>query len=240
MNIKAFLFLAAFVFAGKLCSQTPPPEAPASPDDSPLITKIGRAGKSMEVAVWPLEGIAGRPLLIAAHGNGGSGPGEIKAWMQLAKTNQFTLVCPTFLSSVHSKFLPDDQRSFPEVLDWMKDHLKYDQDNVFMTGFSGGGYPTWYLATGYPKVFKGLFLQSGNFVGANHLLDLRRWKNKPIRLVWGSKDIPRVIQQNKDALSVLETEQCKEFSFEVIANVGHESHPSLVSAWILETSLKAK
>jgi dipeptidyl aminopeptidase/acylaminoacyl peptidase len=158
--------------------------------DSPVFTvKIGDRATANEMSVWPQGGVPDQPLLIAAHGNGGSGPKEINGWLRIAKEHHFTIVCPSFLSSVNSGHLSEDDPYFKECIKWIKDNLKYSSDNVFMTGFSGGGYPTWGLATKYPDFFHGLIFQSGNFPGGYYPPTLSRWFNKPIKLIWGSQDM---------------------------------------------------
>jgi hypothetical protein len=75
-------------------------DKPAPLADSPVFTvKIEGKETANEMCVWPEGGLSDRPLLIAAHGNGGSGPKEIKGWLRIAKEHRFTIVCPSFHSS---------------------------------------------------------------------------------------------------------------------------------------------
>jgi poly(3-hydroxybutyrate) depolymerase len=184
------------------------------------------------MAVWPPGGMMGRPLLIAAHGNGGSGPKEIKGWMEMAQQHRFTIVCPTFLSSVNAIHLAEDQPYFEACLHWIGDHLQYDKANVYMTGFSGGGFPTWYLATQRPDFFHGIFLQSGNFCGDYFGLDLDKWYNKPIKIIWGSQDKPDIPIQASQAVDALKAADCKKFTTEVVQGGHHQPHHDLVISWM--------
>ena len=201
--------------------------------DGVLIVHIGERKTVNEMAVSPQGGIADRPLLIAAHGGGGSGPQEIEGWLDLAKKHNFTVVCPTFLSGMtHSMYIPMDVPYFKDCLHWIENNLQYDKSNVYMTGFSGGGFPVWYLATTRPDFFKGLFLQSGNFAGQYYGLDIDRWYDKPIKLIWGSEDLPDIPVQNQQAIDLLKSEHCKNYSSEVIPGGHHEEHPDLFVAWM--------
>src|ERR1700723_2344323 len=101
-----------------------------------LIVNIGERKTVNEMAVYPPGGIADRPLLMMAHGNGGAGPHEIGGWLDLAKKKNFTIVCPTFLSAVHSMHIPEDVPYFKDCLHWIEDNLQYDKDNVYMSGVS--------------------------------------------------------------------------------------------------------
>ncbi len=118
-----------------------------------FIVTIGERKAVNEMAIYPQGGIANRPLLMMAHGNGGSGPKEIEAWLDLAKQHNFTIVCPTFLSSVQSMHVPEDVPYFKDCVKWIEDNLQYDKNNVYMTGFSGGGFAVWHLATMRPDFF---------------------------------------------------------------------------------------
>lgn len=204
------------------------------PDGVEIVT-VGQRRAINEMAVYPPKGIPSRPLLLAAHGNGGSGPKEITGWLAWAKQHDFTIICPTFLSAVHSMYVPEDLPYFQECLRWVEANLQFDRSNAFMTGFSGGGYAVWYLATTRPDFFKGLFLQSGNFAGTEYFgldTNLPKWSCKPIHLVWGSEDSPTVIAQNKQAMTLLRARHLSDFTTEVIQGAHHEPHHNLVVNWM--------
>jgi pimeloyl-ACP methyl ester carboxylesterase len=102
-----------------------------------------------------------------------------------------------------------------------------------MTGFSGGGFAVWYLATTRPDFFKGLFLQSGNFAGDQYFdLNLSGWADKPIHLVWGTDDLPSIMEQNKQAVDLLQSEHFTHFSTEIIPGAHHQPHHDLVVTWM--------
>jgi pimeloyl-ACP methyl ester carboxylesterase len=216
-----------------------PPDTTAStpgsslPADTAMQTlKIGDRTTANEMSVWPPTGIPDRPLLIAAHGNGGAGPREIKGWLKIARDCNFTIVCPSFLSSVNDGHLGDDEPYFNDCIKWIKDNLQYSHDNVFMVGFSGGGFPTWYLATKHPDFFRGLAFQSGNFAGGYYNLDLDKWFNRPIKLIWGSQDLADIPIQNQNAVDALKSADCKNYTTEIVPGGHHQEHPDLVVAWM--------
>jgi len=202
------------------------------PNGVAIIT-IGDRRSVNEMAVYPANGIADRPLLVAAHGNGGSGPAEIKGWLDLAKQHNFTIVCPTFLSAVSSIHVPEDVPYFKDCLHWMENNLQYDKSNVYMTGFSGGGFAVWYLGATRPDFFRGLFLQSGNFAGDQYYdFNTSGWADKPIHVIYGSEDSPTVMAQNKQVVDLLQSKGFNNFSVEVIPGAHHEPHHDLVVKWM--------
>ena len=201
------------------------------PDGVAIVT-LGECKTVNEMAVYPGGGIPNRPLLVMAHGNGGSGPSEVAGWMDLAQQHNFTIVCPTFLSAVHVMHVPEDVPYFADCLRWIEHNLQYDKTNAYMSGASGGGFAVWYLGTTRPDFFKGLFLQSGNFAGDYFGLNLSRWQEKPIKLMWGSQDLPDIPIQNQQAVALLKSEDCKNYSVEVVPGGRHEEHPNRVVAWM--------
>ncbi len=207
-----------------------------TPDAQLAGVAVGTRAENNLMAVWPQGGIAGRPLLIAAHGHGGSGPGEIRGWLELARSHRFTIVCPTFESAVNTSFLPDDEPYFADCLRWIETNLQYDKANVFMTGFSGGGFATWYLATKRPDFFRGLFFQSCNFAGNYYGLDLGHWFDRPMKLIWGSADMPNIAPQNQNAIDALKAADCKSYTTEILAGGHHQEHQDMVVDW-MEKSL---
>ncbi len=101
-----------------------------------------------------------------------------------------------------------------------------------MSGVSGGGFAVWYLGTTRPDFFKGLFLQSGNFAGPHYDLDVSNWRDKPIKLIWGTQDLPDIPVQNQLAVDLLNSAHCRNFSTEVIPGGRHGEHPDLVVGWM--------
>ncbi len=196
------------------------------------IVTIGEKRNVNEMAVYPSSGIADRPLLMMAHGNGGSGPKEINGWVELAKQHHFTIACPTFLSSASSMYITEDAPYFKDCLQWIEHNLQYDKNNVYMSGVSGGGFAVWYLGTTRPDFFKGLFLQSANFAGQYYDLDISKWSEKPIKLIWGSHDSSDIAAQNLQAIDLLKSNHCVDYSTEVISGGRHGEHPDLVIAWM--------
>ena len=215
---------------------TPPPGPTAGSGDLPadsMTATVAIEDRNDYMKVWPPTGISGRPLLIAAHGNGGTGEGEIARWRETARQHHFTIVCSTFpCSTGYLNQINADASYFKKALRWIADNLQYDKDNAFMCGFSGGGFPTWYFATKYPEIFRGLFFQSANFYGGFPDFDLSKWYRKPIKMIWGTQDRPDIPTQNQQALDALKQAGCKNYTSEVVQGGKHEEHPDLVAAWM--------
>jgi len=229
LSLVAFQLIASFIISSLAVANN---DQARVLSDGVAIVSIGEPRVVNEMAVYPPGGIANRPLLIMAHGSGGSGPGEINGWVRLSEQYNFTIVCPTFLSAVHSMYIPDDIAYFQECLTWIEAHVRYDKSNVYMSGMSGGGFAVWYLGTSRPDFIRGLFLQSSDFAGQYYGLDLSGWRDKPIRIVWGSNDLPNIPQENDQAIDALRSAGCRQYSSQVILGATHQEHPDLVVDWL--------
>ena len=109
-----------------------------------------------------------------------------------------------------------------------------------MTGFSGGGYALWYIATTRPDFVHGLFSQSCNFSGNAYDLDLSRWFDRPIEVIWGSREVPDIAPSGQMALDLLKAAGCKNVAHIVVDNAGHQEHPDLVVKWMEDSAAANK
>jgi pimeloyl-ACP methyl ester carboxylesterase len=189
----------------------------------PLRVKIWDEG---QVFVWPPTGIPGRPLIVSFHGSGWSGDKEMGGWIGLARQHNFTIVCPDYVTT--ATVIQGEKGYLDDIITWIKGNLQYDQANVYVTGFSAGGLFVWWNGSEHPDFFHGLFLQSANFYGA----DISRWYNRPIKVIWGSNDIPHVIAQNEQAAAMLHESHCKTWTTEIIQGAHHQPHHDMVVAWM--------
>jgi len=95
------------------------------------------------------------PLVIMLHGRTGSGKGAAGAyygWKQLADKEDFVAVFPTALGKPTSwqgawRGKPTEDSIFlSDVIDLMLEELRIDEDRVFMTGHSSGGFMSFSFA----------------------------------------------------------------------------------------------
>jgi len=61
---------------------------------------------------------------------------------------------------------------------------------------------------------------------------LAGWADKPIGICWGPDDLPSIIGQNQQAVSLLRSQNFSHFSVTVIPGGRHEPHRDLVMKWM--------
>jgi predicted peptidase len=127
------------------------------------------------------------PLILFLHGSEerGDNPGLVKEYgipAMLDNRRDFPFI-------VVSPQCPPDKRWSPE---WIKKILaeveagfRVDENRVYLTGFSMGGYGTWDTAVAYPELFAAIAPVSG---GGDEL-KASRLKDMPIWAFHGAKDV---------------------------------------------------
>ncbi len=205
----------------------------ATPGLQTYATKVKAANKF--AVVIPASYKAGKPmpLVVSAHGNGGSGEGEANAWSGLPDKYNFILVCPSYYSSVaiSAQSAADDNEMLKEVMKRVFASLNIDRTRVLHTGFSGGSLATWYVAAQHDDWFTALCLRSGNFYSEPEI-SLSRWRTRPIYVMWGTEDMAGIPDQGAHMLDFLQkTMDNKTVKHEIIPGGHHEGHPDLVAQW---------
>jgi predicted esterase len=103
-----------------------------------------------------------------------------------------------------------------------------DRANVMITGFSGGGFPTYWVGLRHPDVFSVVAARSSNFNRPN----LDGWyspeaKRTPILIYHGENDPGAIVRQSRDAVEYLRSRGFANVQARVIPGGGHERHPEV-------------
>ena len=128
------------------------------------------------------------PLVVALHGMGGDENSYFAFYdngivKREAEAHGFLVVCPKGRGSA-SMYTGDAERDVLDVIAAMKRDYKIDEDRVYLTGHSMGGYGTWALATRYPAMFAAIAPISG---GGNPAA-LKAITHVPEIVIHGDKD----------------------------------------------------
>ena len=188
------------------------------------------------------------PLVISSHGRGGRGAGEMGAWQALANRYGFLVACPDMVTATHD--LPqkstldpsqEDDEVVMEIFETVCSKFRVNRRAVMVTGFSGGGNPSYHSGLRHPDVFTHICTRGGNWAPQHLPRDDRALEagkeSLQIYVFWGEKDHPLIIGEPKgtgqayQALKALREAGYKNFKEEEIPAMGHSSRPDLAATW---------
>ena len=100
------------------------------------------------------------PLVVALHGMGGDENSFFVAYdngviRRIAETRGYLVACPKGRQSA-SMYMGPAETDVMDVLAEIKREYSIDEDRVFLTGHSMGGYGTWSVAANHPGEFAAL------------------------------------------------------------------------------------
>lgn len=182
------------------------------------------------------------PLMIFLHGSGESGTDVEKVKVHgppklIAAGKEFPFI-------VVSPQSPGGGWNI-EVLNGLLDEIikKYtvDEDRVYLTGLSMGGYGTWAWALDSPKRFSAI----APICGGGTPRRARVIKDIPIWVFHGGKDPTVPIKESEDMVEALKRVGAAEVKFTVYPDAGHDSwtetynNPELFD-WFLKHSRKSE
>jgi len=136
------------------------------------------------------------PLLLACHGQGGSGRAAAKRMARLLgeAVEEYVLLAPTLPDPDRYAGGPAEERASLRPLTWVRRRLNVDDDRVCVAGYSMGGHHAWHLATMHARLFGAAVPMAGvpRFEGApyTNLCYLENLANLPVWAIWGERDRP--------------------------------------------------
>ena len=164
------------------------------------------------------------PLMLFLHGRGESdGPLSIvKKWgpphfIDRGVNYHYIVVSPQCPRSPESWNKPDQQTLLVALLDHVTKTYRVDQDRVYLTGLSMGGYGSWRLAADHPERFAAVV----PICGGGNPDDAEKLKNLPI-WVWHGTDDPTVpFQRSADMVEAIKKAGSTTIRFTSLEWIGH-------------------
>jgi len=238
-KIATILFLFTSVLAG--CAVT---QEQNVPNPAPLIKEpiTGRTYKLYVSSRYNRSRPA--PVIISLHGTAPWDTADRQAmeWKKIAEDQGAILVCPTLLSSggmfppgdtqLH-KLLLQDELFLLTILGQLHFKFNIDRRNIFLTSWSGGGFPLWFIGLRHPDIFSAICARQSNFRRST----VDGWypdaaRQMPVLIFYGSSDLAPIVNQSKNAYGYL-TE--KGFQSVTITTTpgGHVRHPEIAIEFFL-------
>jgi len=180
------------------------------------------------------------PLMLFLHGAGESGDNLARVKVhgppkivESKKDFPFILVSP---QSPGRGWNPDTLKA---LIDDVKKNYRVDEDRVYLTGLSMGGFGTWALAAAHPEVFAAI----APICGGGNPRDASKIKDLPIWVFHGAKDTTVPLARSEEMVKALKDSGASELKFTVYPEAGHDSwtesynNPELYE-WMLKHTRK--
>jgi len=193
---------------------------------------------------FPLDSKEKKPLIIFLHGSGENGSDVEKVkihgpfkYLKNHDIDAYVLApqCPEG-QQWNSDFL------YQLILKIQKEN-NIDENRIYITGLSSGGWGTWSLALKHPEMFAAIVPVSG-FVDLNQLEEIRKIDAVPVRIFHGLMD--DVVPVANDLVIYKELKKCnKDVELTLFNDAGHDCWTQVydnpqIYAWMLKQIKKDK
>jgi predicted esterase len=183
------------------------------------------------------------PILVSCHG---TPPWDIaehhsRTWKWYAENYGFILLCPKLegtdgiFGSGATGGMKSDERTILSMISTLSYRYNVDRNNIWITGFSGGGFPAYWVGLRNPDVFSCIVAQNANFNEGN----TAGWypsdtKNSGLKMMiyYGEVDPAPIQIQSENAIRYLRSAGFSPYA-KVIPG-GHARHPEVAMAWLLQ------
>ncbi|MBT3279486.1 MAG: prolyl oligopeptidase family serine peptidase [Phycisphaerales bacterium] len=183
------------------------------------------------------------PILISCHG---TPPWDVaehhsRTWEWYAERYGFILLCPKLdgtdgiFGSGASGAMKSSERYILSMISMLSYRYNVDRNNIWITGFSGGGFPAYWVGLRNPDVFSCIVAQNANFNERN----TDGWyplasnaSGLKMMIYYGEGDPAPIVLQSENAIRYL-----RSMGFHPYAKTipgGHERHPEVAMAWLLQ------
>ena len=185
------------------------------------------------------------PVIISLHGTppwdtAGRQMGE---WKKIAEDHGAILICPKLLSSdgilpadgeTMTSQLLRDERFVLTILGELHYKFSIDRQNVFLTSWSGGGYPLWFIGLRHPDVFTALCARQSTF----RRRTVHDWypesaRDIPVLIFHGTSDVVPVVRQSKQAYEYLRANGFRNVRLTTTPG-GHRRFPEVAMQFFLQ------
>jgi len=182
------------------------------------------------------------PLIVSCHGTPPFDVAEhhIKEWKMLGEDNGCIVLAPTLsgtdgiIGNGPISAMLACERSIMSLISMVGYRYNVDRANVMITGFSGGGFPTYWVGLRHPDVFSVVVGRNCNFNKNN----IKGWYppdalKTPVMVYWGQRDEAAIVFQSTTAFRYLRSHG---FVVETttVRGSGHDRHPEVAMRFFLK------
>ena len=185
------------------------------------------------------------PVIVSLQGTApyDTADGQVKEWKKIAEDHGAILICPTLVSSdgiltggeggLLIKLL-EDERFVMTILGELHYQYNVDRRNIYLTSWSGGGYPLYFIGLRHPERFSALAARQSTFRRAV----VEGWypeaaKRMPVLIFHGTFDFVPIQGESKEAYAFLKEQGFGEVSLTTTEG-GHVRHPEVAMRFFLD------
>jgi predicted peptidase len=174
-------------------------------------------------------------LCIVLHGGGDdSGDGRKAQAVMGCPNPKLITVYPTVIKKENTAWNTErEERYVMEIINDMKQMFNIDTNQVYLTGYSMGGYGTWSIGTAHADLFAAISPMEGalnSYTGT-----LANLKNTPIWIFHGAKDMAVLPDSDRKSAETLEEFKKKygpyDYVYDEDKNTGHTKPTDLPTIW---------
>lgn len=178
------------------------------------------------------------PLVVTCHGTNpwDSAQLQINEWKALAEENKFVVIAPTIDSArgfippappEGTKILQEDERYILKILRRFYNTPNIDSRAIMITGWSAGGFATYYVGLRHPEIFRVVVARQCNFVREYYPDDIWRFNPyQPLLIFYGKGDLPLLKADSQVAYRFFQDAGMKNLFYQGL-NGGHSRHPEV-------------
>ena len=175
------------------------------------------------------------PVIISCHGTPPFDIAEhhIREWKMLGENFGCIVITPEMtgtdgiLGDGPIVAMEANERRIMSILCQLGYRYNIDQANIMITGFSGGGFPAYWVGMRHPDVFSVIAARNCNFSEAN----LDGWYSpeavrSAVLVYYGSNDPGAIQMQSRNAIDYLRVRGFR-VTGRIIPGIGHERRPEV-------------
>ncbi len=182
------------------------------------------------------------PVIVTCHGTDPFDTAVLHAgeWQWLAEKHGCILVCPKLVSTdgifgTGAMGLQlNDEKLIIAILGHLHRLYDIDRKNIMITGFSGGGFPTYFVGLRHPDIFSAVVARNCNF--NRHAIE--GWYppealRTPVMVYYGENDPGTIRSQSDNGIAYLRSKGFN-LSTAIVPNTGHQRTPEYAMKFFLE------
>jgi predicted esterase len=185
------------------------------------------------------------PLVVTCHGTNpwDSARLQINEWKSLAEENNFVVIAPVINSArgfippgppEGTRILQEDERFILKITQRFLNNPKIDHRATMITGWSAGGFATYYIGLRHPDIFRVIAARQANFLRDYYPDDIPKFNPyQPILVFYGDGDLPVLKADAHAAYRFLKNSGQQNLALRSMA-VGHTRHPEVALDFLME------